>query len=159
MTRYIHHVTLSSGDVRRSPRDEVEDEAIASLHDFIATMIAGGCPAIPNFPAYTMTGAGEGKCLIATVWRDDAPIVTIGVAGRSTCGATLWRLMHDQISQMPVLATAGQPCPPEPWCAARLDIGTVILQRDRPQEWTATMGWLGNFERCLAWAWLSRTHD
>lgn len=156
MSRYLHHVTLTSGHVRRSPRDEAGDAAVASLHDFIAAMIAGGRPAIPNFPAYTMTGAGEGKCLIGTVWRDDAPLMTIGIAGRSTCGATLWRLMHDQIPQMPPLATAGKPCPPEPWCAARLDIGTVALMRDDPAEFQAAMEWLDDFERCLAWAWLER---
>lgn len=148
MTRYLHHVTLTTGHVRRSSGDEVGDAVIASLHDFIAAMITGGRPAIPNFPGYTMTGTGEGKCLLGTVWRGDAPVVTIGIAGRSTCGAKLWQILHQTLAAMPPLATAGQPCPPEPWCAARLEVGGILDHE--------AMTWVGDFERCLAWAWLGR---
>jgi hypothetical protein len=47
---------------------------------------------------------------------------------------------------MPALATDRDEVPPEPWCAARIEVGSLAF----PDE----MLWLGDFERCLAWAWL-----
>jgi hypothetical protein len=143
---YIHHVTLTTGHRRRSPRDEVSDTSLASLHDPLSAALGGGRPAIPGVPAYTLSAAAEGKCLIATVWRDDAPLVTLGVAGRSRCGGPLWRMLHDH-SVLPT-QTRRDEAPPAPWCAARLEPGIV------GDSEAAT--WLGDFERTLAWAWLSR---
>lgn len=39
-------------------------------------------------------------------------------------------------------------CPGEPWCAVRLEPGIALYPE--------TAHWLGDFERCLAWAWLER---
>jgi hypothetical protein len=150
--RYIKHITLDTGHTRRSPRDEVDDQAVAALQDGITLMLSGGRPQIPGMDGYAMTGTAQGRCLIATAWGPSGtPLVTIGVATRSLCGAPLWRILHDpagRIAAQTPLASNGQRCPEEPWCAARLEIGLAV-DHDAAH-------WLGDWERCLAWAWLSR---
>ncbi|MDQ3562852.1 MAG: hypothetical protein M3436_01505 [Pseudomonadota bacterium] len=70
-----------------------------------------------------------------------------GVAAHSRCGAALWRELH-RWGKTPVV-TDPERCPPEPWVAVALDAGIT-------QHMDATE-WLGDFERCLAWAFrLSR---
>lgn len=167
--RYIHHVTLDTGHSRRSYHDEVADEALAALHDGLSCALRREPENIivPGQLDYTYSATREGKCMIATIWRslsrmtaarrremhltpeDRVPVVTFGVAAKSLCGAGLWRLLHD--GQRPY-ATDGKPCPPEPWLAARMDIGAALVAQDDPSE----MLWMADFERCLAWTWLSR---
>lgn len=155
--RYIWHVTLDTGKTRRSPRSEVRDEVLVHVRAVLQQALAGehaevifGC---------TLTAAAEGRCVLGTVWMplgrsasggNSVPIVTIGVAEHSRCGGRLWRLMHDVAdrSGMPPLATDRNDPPQEPWCAARIEIGSVTA--------LDAMEWLADFERCLAWAWLER---
>lgn len=147
MSAYIHHVTLTTGHVRRSPRSEVADAALASLQDALGAALAGGRPAVPAMPGYVMTAAGEGRCLVATIWLEGGPVITVGVATHSRCGTALWRMLHDHATT-PVV-TRRDRVPPEPWCAARLDPGVVLAE---PAEIVA----LGDLGRVIAWAWLSR---
>ena len=160
--RYIEHITLDTGDTRRSPRDEVDDVSIAALQDGLGAALAGDRVGIPGMDGYTMTATASGRCLMATVFGppirgdkgtcDDVPMLTLGIASHSRCGAALWRIMHqDRTDPMPALKTAGQPCPDEPWLAARLEIGAAIYPE--------AMKWIGDWERCLAWAWLARLED
>lgn len=46
------------------------------------------------------------------------------------------------------LATSPDTCPPEPWYAARLE-AAVLAHQD-------ALSWLGDFECCIAWAWVLR---
>lgn len=152
MTEYIEHITLDTGHTRRSLRAEVADEAISACRELIERIRAGQEAAIPGTTAM-LTGTAEGRCMIATVWHsaDRSPLVTIGVAQHSRCGARLWRLLHAEAARpagMRPLATAGRPCPAEPWVAARLEIGLALHATEAE--------WLGDFERCLGWAWLQR---
>lgn len=150
MSKYIHHVTLNTGHVRNSPRTEVADEIYNIVQPLLSAAIAGERPTIPAVePACTLTAAAQDRCLIATVWGPDmdgrrVPIVTIGVASHSRCGAQLWPLLHERVS-VPVVSSPTE-VPPEPWCAVRIDIGFGF--------YPAAAQWLGDFERCLAWAWV-----
>jgi len=152
--RYIWHVTLDTGNTRRSPRSEVSDAILPGVRSMLKLALAGGQPQVMN--GCTLTAAAEGRCLLGTVWAPvvtsskPVPVVTIGVAEHSRCGRRLWQLMHDVAERtgMPPLATDRNNPPQEPWCAARIEIGSVAALE--------TMEWLGDFERCLAWAWLER---
>ena len=96
---------------------------------------------------YSVSGKASGKCLTATVWADGPPsveIATIGVALHSRCGATLWRDLH-RYASLPAATQAGR-CPPEPWVAAAIDRGALAMGH------LPAMEWMGDFERCLAWA-------
>lgn len=140
--QYIHHVTLNTGEVRRSPRGEVDDETISALKPMVVKMLAGGKPGIPNTD-YFINGAGDGNSLVVTIWADDeTPVVTIAVVLHSKRGAGLWRMMHDKHKGL-ALKTLPDDYPPAPWLAARFDPGFYL--------YNDTWDWLGDFERCLAW--------
>jgi len=150
----LYHLTLSTGHARWSTREEVREEAVAVCTDLLRRAM-GRPPAdaipipTPEGEACALTAARASRCLIVTVWGprlrlpaddDDTsrpPLITMGVAGRSRCAAGLW-------------AQLGQtgPRPPAPWAA-------VTLHRTLGLHSVAA-GWLGDLERCLAWAWLDR---
>lgn len=149
--KFLHHVTLTTGHTRRSYRDEVSDQAVAACLALIDKITSGEVSEsvkIPGVGEYYLSGRASSKCLVATVWSGAPSIViaTIGVAAHSRCGAALWREMHAW-GETPVVTDPAQ-CPPEPWVAAAIDAG--ITQHMEAAHW------LGDFERCLAWAWLER---
>jgi len=150
--QYIQHVTVTTGHVRRSQRSEVADDILEWCRGHLQRVLAGERDPIPRVqPSCWLTGAAEGRCMTATVWtRDpdagDTPLVTIAVALHSRCGARLWELIHAHTS-LPV-ETSSQQQAAVPWVAARLEPG--IARHPRAAEW------LGDYERCLAWAWYER---
>lgn len=154
MPRYIRHVTLTTGHARNSMAGEVPAETIAQVRASLALALSGpqrrartGVDLPAALAVYEITATAAGRCLIVTVWHDDAPVCTIGVAGHARCGAELWRLLHRQPAVMPPLATDPEQQPQPPWIGARLDIG-VALHSDAAH-------WLGSYESCLGWAWLA----
>lgn len=142
---YIHHVTLTTGHVRRSVREEVAPETWRPVSDLLAAALRADTPIPGVSPACTFRASASTRCLVATVSvRNSRPLVIIGVAAHSRCGASLWRRLH----QGGGLATRAEDVPPEPWCAARLEAGIAL----HPEH----AHWLGDFERCLAWVWIER---
>ena len=135
---YIHHITLTTGHVRRSTRDEVADDVVAQLQ---AHVLEGG--PVPGFPDYHLEAEPRGKCWQGVVFAGDLALVTIGVATRAQCGARLWRRLHEPGL---TLATRPDQRPPEPWCGVVLHPGLATR--------TDAATWLGDYERCLAWAWV-----
>lgn len=149
---FLLHVTLMTGDRRRSSREEVAADDIAALLPLLERALAGEAVPLPapSEGAYCLTAAGERRCMIATVTAAHAagpsPLVTFGVAAHSLCGARLWRLMHRD--RLVPLATDVRRVPPAPWIAVTLHPG-LSLDLDAAR-------WLGDFERCLGWVWLAR---
>lgn len=153
-TTYIRHLTLDTGDQRDSYRDEVQDGVLEVLRPLLDRAVAGETVAVPGDldPAgCTMTAVrGRDRALVVTVWgpqyadtpRDPIlpPLVTLGVAPSSLASATLWREW--------VGAERDDRTPSPPWCCVRLRIGLAL----HPQA----AHWLGDLERCLAWAWIDR---
>ena len=119
----------------------------ALLRTLIESMTSGDVAQavpVPGMPGYSVSGRASTGCLVATVWRDGPPSVvmaSIGVAAHSRCGATIWRALHTW-GKVPVVTDPDR-CPPEPWVAVALD----TLDPTEP-----ALEWLGDFERCLAWA-------
>lgn len=152
---HIRHITLTTGHARTIHPGEVSPEAIAVCRDIITRIGAGETSepvTIPNVGPYSISGRASSKCLVATVWADGPPsevIATIGIAAHSRCGASLWRNLH-RWGETPVV-TDPESWPEEPWIAVALDAGIV-----RHEDATA---WLGDFERCLAVAWLAMIED
>lgn len=152
---YIAHVSLTTGRVRRSPRSEVGAEVLALLDGVLGEALAGGELALPAHvqPASTLTATQEGRCLIATVWappedEQRVPLATMGVATHSRCGARLWESLHAHAADWPPIATRADQQPGPPWCAARLEFGIGLHPH--------AVRWLGDLERCIAWAWMER---
>jgi hypothetical protein len=147
--RYLLHVTLSSGHVRKSPRSEVADDVITVLRPLLSRALTGDHAPILG---YTITGGVHGRCCAITFWRVDeltgrVPVITVGVAPHSRCGAHLWRSLHEDLPPGSVVRTSPDDVPQEPWCAARLDIGAAALGPDQ-------MMLFGDLERCIAWTWI-----
>ncbi len=143
--RFVRHVTLQTGHTRQSWRHEVDPEVLPLASALLERALAGERVPIPGADGCEMTAASAGRCCLVTAWRGDAPLVTTGIAAHSRCGAELWRRLHD--APWTPLATAGTARPPEPWCAALLQPGLALHP--------SAAHWLGDYERVMAWAFLS----
>ena len=73
-------------------------------------------------------------------------LVTFGVAQRSRQGAQLWDMLLAVF-----LAKDGLEPPDTPYCA--LAVHPSVIAFDGPTQW------LGDFERCVAWTWLTPNPD
>ena len=133
----LHHYTVESGHLRESPRSEVGDDVIALL----VPLLVAGEHAMPHPTGYRLRVTVDGTALAATVHSPaGAPLVTTVV-------------VVDEAGLAAALRVTGArpPMPLRPPAAivtlhptARLDAGSL--------------GWLGDFERCLAWAWIEATN-
>jgi hypothetical protein len=132
--RYIWHETINTEHTRRSFLSEVAPDVRA----IVAGWLASG-------DAFDMPGGYRGvimyrseKCLQAEILTPEGVrLCVIGVANNSRCGAPLWARLNGDPGAKPV----------EPWCGAWLD---PAGQAADPFAYD----WLGDFERCLAWAFL-----
>ena len=147
---YLQHITLHTAHSRRSWRAEISPAAIAACQASLAlclsapgvrAKLAADMPA--HMLAYDLTAEARGRCLEAVVWRGAVARCTIGVAGHSRCAPRLWARLNppDRLD-----LRVGPAWPQSPWCAGRLEPG-ISSDLDAAH-------WLGDYERCLAWAWL-----
>lgn len=144
MIESIIHVTLNTRHTRRSPRSEVGAEAIAVLRP----LIRDGGGEVPGFSGFRVEVTREGNGALYTVTREATPIVTCGLAHDAEGAARLWTMLCDLHQR-----TTGQPAPARrprstPWLGVVLLPGLALLS---PQDF----GWIGDFERCFAWALLA----
>lgn len=143
---YINHITLSTGHNRRSPKHEVGAVTIAWLRPWLDKLLAGGVPLPlpePSLAAYSASAHIEQGGLVMTVFAGADALVTFAVAARSRQSDPLWAYMTAQHGAAPGLAA-----PAVPWLAVALRPGLVAH--------SAAIEWVGDFERCVAWAWLSQ---
>lgn len=109
--------------------------------------------ALAHYSADVLVEAGA---LVATIYAPqglhppgriatgpDDPLATLGVAQRSRHGERLWAMMIDNFGAAPGLTR-----PAEPWCAVALH-PALAMHIDAAH-------WLGDLERCIAWAWITR---
>jgi hypothetical protein len=146
---YIHHITLSTGHTRRSPRAEVEDGAVNALKPWLTAALEYVDP----YPLPGPLGARDGFVMSASIkdgalichvgHRDDGPLVTFGVAARSRQSGELWAWLCAQFGSAKALTA-----PSAPWCAVAL--------HPAYREQRGVSAWMGDFERCVAWTWLER---
>lgn len=136
----IHHITLLTGHITTHRLDVLDAGAVAACR---ALLPAGG--PIPGFPAFRVTIATT----VFTVWRGKEPLLTCGVGtGRDATWREL-EVLHTQFApifggKLPPPAPAGQ------WLGVALLPPIAMLTQ-------SDIGWLGDFERCLAAAILLPT--
>ncbi len=148
MSGYINHITLQTGHIRRSEVSEISSDAIAFCQDLITDCLVNQGEKIPiqNFDGYFFSAGNlSGKSLFGTVWKHDIPLVTLIVATKSRSSQKLWSELHRHATQ-PAVTNPLDP-PSVPWIAASLT--SVAASAD-----IEAMQWLGDFERCIAWAWV-----
>lgn len=144
--KYIEHITLNSGHTRRSPREEVRDETIARIQPWITDVAQGRTVTLFEDEGFTLHGVVQSKWGVVFLEDHGAPLITLGVCWHSRDSASVWRELHDQVA-VTVATFANQP-PSVPWCAARLEPASLApgMMPD----------WVGDFERCIAWAMIER---
>lgn len=141
----VIHLTLNTGHSRASPRCEVSDDVIERLRPLVR---ASGGP-LPHPRGYSVQITREGKDALLTIsatadagrGAEAVPLVTCGLAIED--GPRVWRalLAPGRIGRYSV--ESGMP-DSLPWLAVLLHPTAVLAG--------AALSWLGDAERCLAWA-------
>lgn len=155
---YLNHITLSTGHTTRIQQGDVSGETLARVGPWLAVLVESGQPAplpVSSLADYSAHAAVLDGALIVTISGPPPldgpmagkapPLVSIGVANRSRHGTVLWPLMTGPV--MPK-AKPGLQRPGEPWCAVAI-WPTLAL-------YPAATQWLGDLERCIAWAWIDK---
>lgn len=159
MIAYINHLTLSTGHLARTSRADVHDDGLATVAPWLQAALDSGdavplpMPALCHHSAKCLVQDGA---LVVTVYGPAGPhkpgqrhagatmpLITLGVAQRSRQGAALWQMLVQAFGN-----PLGVTRPAEPWIA-------VTLHPTLSRYPNAAM-WLGDFERCVAWAWITR---
>lgn len=152
------HLTLNTGHRRPSPRSEVGDEALAVVAPLVHR---GGGALPPPFNGYDLTIiAPEESAAAFTVERrriltlsagkgqdQRAPLISGFCCWRSSRAAGYWALVGASVHQF---AAASLPArlPPRPATTPWL---AILLWPSFIAD-PGPLGWLGDFERCVAWA-------
>jgi hypothetical protein len=153
MPDWIEYWVLTTGDTRRSARDEVRDEGVTECRALIERAIEGEEDGV-WVPAAQIDGQiaviSTTGSLLVKVTHDEVPLVTVGIATRSIAGASLWRVL----TQMgkPQIHPNIRECPVEPWCAVRFEPGLEHASRKLEIA-------LVDFWHCLAWAFIERVQQ
>jgi hypothetical protein len=151
----MHHITVNTGHVRWSPRDEVDRRLLSLLRDHLHAALHGRAP-VPGFPAFATHATHEQNVLMATISRrrDEGwvPIVTLAVVPASGDLQGIWTLLRRGPSALPIADAPPPDVSAGPWCLVRLWDVVALLPREE-------LEWLGDYERCLAWAWLEVPED
>ena len=156
---YINHLTLNTGHMARTQRADFVPEVTALLAIWLQSIINSGqvhplpVPELAHISAQAFVQDGglvvtvsapvgphvPGKLHAGAV----APLVTLGVAQRYRQGAALWALLLGAFASKPGLQQ-----PVTPWLAVALHPSAAA--------YTGALDWLGDLERCIAWAWITR---
>ena len=128
----LYHVTLTTGHVARTHRGDVDQTTLATLRPLVEGL-TGGDPVVPRTREMPLVSGFLIQCVM--------------LHGRD---AALWRDLHDQADAVLAQQTEVERPPAAiPWCGVILHRGVL--------DWPDAMGWLGDFERCIAWAvWAMR---
>lgn len=163
MDRWLTHLTMSTGHMRRSYRSEVVTEAITWGRAAISQALAqttlkapsvGTVDLPPMGPKYRLAcSAPTTKTLLCSVWRGPELVLTFGVAAHNKQGAGLWRwLIETAGPDVPLHAGMTlDNLPAKPWVAARMELGMLAMVRDGERE---QVEMLGDLERVIGWAFL-----
>lgn len=149
--RYIRHLTIDTGDQRDSYPTEAPPEVRQMLRPLIDRAVAGERVPVPGAldpPGCTITGlrGRRGRGLSLAIWGPPVPgtdgmpvpLVSLGIAPVSLASAEVWQAITGR--------ERDDMTPSAPYCAVRLH-PTAVLH-------LPAMAWLGDLQRCLAWAWV-----
>ena len=155
---YINHLTLPTGHKARTSRADVADDVLAIVAPWLQSIVGTGqklplpVQTLSHFAAVAYVQDGG---LVVTVYGPsgpqlhgqpasaDIPLVTFGVAQRSRHSEPLWAMLLANFEH-----PAGIKQPGTPWCAVVMH-PSIMAHAD-------AIGWLADFERCVALAWITR---
>lgn len=141
---YMHHITLNTGHMHKQTR--VSEGSIAVMLELLDPILLGGDVPVPADPGVIARGHHAGKSLLVTLISTghNAPLLTTGIALRSTAAKGLWSLLH-RSSSTP-LRTNIDDMPAAPWIADRIE--------DSIGAYPEALAWTGAWAASLGWAWM-----
>ena len=152
MSGTLAHLTLNTGHIRESPRDEVGADILAVLAPLVAE---DGGPLPPPFGGYHLTiarGEGEaaGSALYTFTGARGLPLATCLICWRPEIAAETWARMVTLRTAAVTLGVATMPANARrpatvPWLAVLLWPSLAFDRGD-------ALSWLGDAERVIAWA-------
>ena len=129
----LAHYTIGTGHLRASPRDEVTVDL-----SLLADQLLPGEHPMPGFPGHSVRTTVAGLTLACTAFQGPVPLVTVFVC-----------LDEDGLTE--VLRLTGTRPPTPLWLPACLvQVHETIMLAGESARW------VGDWERCLAWAWVER---
>lgn len=140
---YIWHITTTTGDTRKSPRDEVGDDIVALMKQWLATMRSGQAQAVLDDKYACRIDVDKRKYAVFVIERlsDDMQTRT------DIIRFVLCKHSKRKVDAWVAVAGVGEP-PQPPFCAVQL------LHENLTFDDMLHIGLLADFERCMAWAWL-----
>ncbi|MGV7078513.1 hypothetical protein ACWA5Z_06865 [Testudinibacter sp. P80/BLE/0925] len=141
---YIDHITVNTGHRRKSPRSEVAKEILPMLKTWIKDMLGGIARGI-NDQYLCKIGRHNAKMCEFLICRTDEMMAEQEIAKAVLCThsrekAKAWRM------------AGGHGTPPEvPFLAVKLNNKAHVTAEET--------NWLGDFERCIAWAYIDYHAD
>ena len=146
------HFTLNTGHAVEQP-----NEGPFGIPQIMAPILRGGNlgTIAPSLAAFRVEVSRSSGAAIFTVWRGRDPLVACGLALTAKNSELVWTeverlyLMASDTDPLAISATHA-PTQPEltPW------LGVVLLPALNFQT-LKDVRWLGDFERCMAWAIMS----
>lgn len=155
----MNHYTLNTAHNQISQRKDVGESAIALLSDWIRLNAMGDWVPlpVPELSHYSAKIFTVDDALVVTVMgpigphmqgqksNAKVPLVAFGVAKDRGHGDQLWSLLSSPEQRVEFAPNIKQP--ETPWCSVVV-YPTASMHKD-------SLGWLADFERCCAWAWLT----
>ena len=156
---YINHITMTTGHLARTSRGDVPPEVTALLAPWLQGLVSTGKAAplpVPGLAEYSAQALLQDGALVVTLYApagpyqpgkpnggEVMPLITMGVAQRSRHAAKLWDALCAAVPSRPKMDM-----PATPWLA--------VITYPTLAAHLGAAGWLGDFERCIAWAWITR---
>jgi hypothetical protein len=145
----MHHYTLNTGHTRISPRSEIAAGVLPRMAPLLAVGEHDLGELHDVFAGYRLVVPFTEAGYFATLYRGDRPLRSLAVAATAEDEAVVWPALEGlylMATEAPGMRAADFQAlhrPPSlPWVAVAL------------VDPLAVPGWAGDFERCLAWAFL-----
>lgn len=149
--KHINHLTINTGHVRRSPKSEAPDDVTRRLLPTILAALKGSRVKVTGTDC-TMTAGATGTALSVAVYgrpvnETENPLILFTVATDKESSKIAWDgLWHVAPGMVPGIQKIDIP-PAPPWISVLVCAG-FMMELD-----FASMA--GDFERCVAWAWIN----
>jgi hypothetical protein len=147
----MQHYTLNTNHTRTSPRDEVALDVLAAMQPLLQPGKHDLDQLNGAFAGYRLVVPVAPTGFVATLYRGAVPLLTMGVATSDRDEEAIWpalEALYLKITELPLLRSAGFAAPARP--ASLPWLAVVLIAPHLCPDWA------GDFERCLAWAYIDR---
>ena len=145
----MNHYTLNTGHSRVSPRSKVAEDVLLKTDPLLARGVHDLGELNEAFAGYRLVVPEPPAGYFATLYKGGRPLLSLAVAATAEDEAVVWPALEGlylRLTELPGLHAADLQAPrrPEslPWVAVAL------------VNPPAMPSWAGDFERCLAWAFV-----